>query len=86
MNLGWYYVMTKVKFTAILWEEDGTYVSKCPEIDVSSAGDTFEDALSNLTEAIELWLVNARELGIMDDYLSIMTTSEKSTRTIEINV
>ena len=78
--------MTKVKFTAIVWEEDGTYVSKCPEIDVSSAGDTFEEALSNLKEAIELWLDNARALGIMDDYLPVMTTSEKSTRTIEINV
>jgi len=76
----------KVKFTAVVWEEEGTYVSKCPEIDVSSAGDTVEEALANLTEAIELWLVNARELGIMDEYLPMMTASEKSTRTIEINV
>ncbi|MHA1390353.1 MAG: type II toxin-antitoxin system HicB family antitoxin [Candidatus Thorarchaeota archaeon] len=78
--------MMKAIFTAIVWEEDGTYVSKCSEIDVSSAGDTFEEALANLTEAIELWLVNARELGIMDDYLPIITRTEKSTRTIEINV
>ncbi|RDE10885.1 MAG: HicB family protein [Candidatus Thorarchaeota archaeon] len=78
--------MMKVKFTAVVWEEEGTYVSKCPEIDVSSAGDTVEEALANLTEAIELWLVNARELGIMDEYLPMMTASEKSTRTIEINV
>jgi len=78
--------MMKVKFTAVVWEEEGTYVSKCPEIDVSSAGDTVEEALDNLTEAIELWLVNARELGIMDEYLPMMTASEKSTRTIEINV
>lgn len=78
--------MKKVKFTAIVWEEDGTYVSKCPEIDVSSAGDTLDESLSNLTEAIELWLVNARELGIIEDYQSILTTSEKATRTIEINV
>ncbi|NWF95646.1 MAG: type II toxin-antitoxin system HicB family antitoxin [Candidatus Thorarchaeota archaeon] len=78
--------MKKVRFTAIVWEEDGTYVSKCPEIDVSSAGDTLDEALSNLTEAIELWLVNARELGIMEDYESILFASEKSTQTIEINV
>ena len=75
----------KVTFTAVVWEEEGTYVSKCPEIDVSSAGDTTEEALANLTEAIELWLVNARELGIIDEYLPMMTASEKSTRTIEIN-
>jgi predicted RNase H-like HicB family nuclease len=78
--------MMKVRFTATIWEEDGVFVSKCPEIDVASAGDTFDEALSNLTEAIELWLANARELGIIDDYLSIMTASEKSTRIIEINV
>ncbi len=78
--------MTKVRITATIWEEDGVFVSKCPEIDVASAGDTIEEALSNLTEAIELWLVNARELGIIDDYLPMMTTSEKSTRIIEIDV
>ncbi len=78
--------MTKVRFTATIWEEDGVFVSKCPEIDVASAGDTINEALSNLTEAIELWLVNARELGIIDDYLPMMKTSEKSIRTIEINV
>ncbi len=78
--------MMKAKFTAMVWEEEGTYVSKCPEIDVSSAGNTVEEALTNLTEAIELWLVNARELGIINDYLPILTTTEKSTRTIEINV
>ncbi|TFG29624.1 type II toxin-antitoxin system HicB family antitoxin [Candidatus Thorarchaeota archaeon] len=76
----------KVRFTATIWEEDGVFVSKCPEIDVASAGDTFDEALSNLTEAIELWLANARELGIIDDYLSVMTASEKSIRIIEINV
>ncbi len=78
--------MTKLRITATIWEEDGVFVSKCPEIDVASAGDTLEEALANLTEAIELWLVNARELGIIDDYLPMMTTSKKSTRIIEINV
>jgi predicted RNase H-like HicB family nuclease len=78
--------MMKVTFTAVVWEEDGIYVSKCPEIDVASTGDTIEEALANLTEAIELWLANARELGIIDEYLPMMTASEKSTRTIEINV
>ena len=78
--------MTKVRITATIWEENGVFVSKCPEIDVASAGDTFEEALANLTEAIELWLVNARELGIIDDYLPMMTTSKKSTQIIEINV
>ena len=78
--------MMKVTLAAIVWEEEGTYISKCPEIDVSSAGDTADEALANLTKAIKLWLVNARELGILDEYLPMMTASEKSTRTIEISV
>ncbi|TFH04952.1 MAG: type II toxin-antitoxin system HicB family antitoxin [Candidatus Thorarchaeota archaeon] len=64
--------MMKVRFTATIWEEDGVFVSKCPEIDVASAGDTINEALDNLTEAIELWVANARELGMIDDYLPMM--------------
>ncbi len=78
--------MTKARLTAIIWEEDGVFVSKCPEIEVSSAGDTPEEAISNLIEAIELWLSNARQLGIIDDYLPVITASEKSTQFIEVDV
>lgn len=78
--------MTKTRLTAIIWEEDGVFVSKCPEIEVSSAGDTPEEAISNLIEAIELWFSNARQLGIIDDYLPVITASEKSTQFIEVDV
>jgi predicted RNase H-like HicB family nuclease len=78
--------MTKTRLTAIIWDEDCVFVSKCPEIEVSSAGDTLEEAISNLIEAVELWLSNARELGIIDDYLPVITASEKSTQFIEVDV
>ncbi len=78
--------MTQVQLTVVVWNEGGVFVSKCPEIEVSSAGDTEEAAIENLKEAIELWLVNARNLGIIDEYLPIMKADNKSTLIIELSV
>jgi len=50
-------------YTAIAWRESEGYVSKCPELGVSSCGDTFDDAVQNLREAVELYLENAVALG-----------------------
>ena len=36
--------MEKLNVTAIIWQEDNVYVSKCPELEVASAGDTPEEA------------------------------------------
>jgi predicted RNase H-like HicB family nuclease len=36
------------------WREGNWYVSQCLEIDIASQGETAEEALANLTEAIEL--------------------------------
>jgi len=41
-------IMKKFNVTAIIWQEDDVYVSKCPELEVASAGDTPQ-------EALELW-------------------------------
>jgi predicted RNase H-like HicB family nuclease len=43
------------KLTAIIEREDGGYVSLCPELDIASQGDTIEQALANLKEALELF-------------------------------
>jgi predicted RNase H-like HicB family nuclease len=43
--------------TAILhWEED-VYVAECPEVGTASQGETIEEALVNLQEATELYIV-----------------------------
>jgi len=44
----------KRPFAATVWREGQWYVSQCLELDVASQGDTEEDALANLKEAIEL--------------------------------
>jgi predicted RNase H-like HicB family nuclease len=45
--------MKTMTLSAVLNQEDDGYVSLCPEIDVASQGDTLEEALANLKEAIE---------------------------------
>ena len=43
------------QFTAALTPEDGGYVAQCLEVDVASQGDSVEQALANLKEALELY-------------------------------
>jgi predicted RNase H-like HicB family nuclease len=44
----------KRPFAATVWREGPWYVSQCLEIDVASQGETEEEALANLKEALEL--------------------------------
>ena len=76
--------MKKFNLTATIWEEKGVYVSKCPELGVASCGDTPEEALSNLKEAVELYLDNAKELGLIADVETALTSSRKFTSIIEV--
>jgi predicted RNase H-like HicB family nuclease len=47
------------RFTAMIYRENGGYVSLCPELDVASQGSSVEDASANLREAVELFLETA---------------------------
>jgi predicted RNase H-like HicB family nuclease len=44
----------KRPFTATVWRDGNWYVSQCLEVDVASQGETEEEALANLKEALEL--------------------------------
>ncbi len=48
--------MKILSLTAVLERENDGFVSLCPELDVASQGDTVEEALKNLKEAVELFL------------------------------
>ena len=41
-----------MQFTARIWPEDGGFVAECVELKVVSEGDTEEEALLNLREAV----------------------------------
>jgi predicted RNase H-like HicB family nuclease len=43
----------KRPFSATVWREGDWYVSQCLELDVASQGETEEEALANLKEALE---------------------------------
>lgn len=47
-----------VRLTAEVWREAGeeAYTSLCPELDIASMGDTPEEAVAMLREAVELYL------------------------------
>jgi predicted RNase H-like HicB family nuclease len=44
----------KRPFAATVWREGDWYVSQCLELDIASQGETEEEALENLKEALEL--------------------------------
>ena len=46
-------------FTAIIEKDGDQYVGLCPELDIASQGPTRESALSNLKEAVDLFLETA---------------------------
>ena len=45
----------KRPFAASVWREGDWYVAQCLELDIASQGETEEEALSNLKEALELY-------------------------------
>ena len=53
-------------FTAILEKEGQGYVALCPELDVASQGDTVEQAMTNLREAVDLFLECASEAEVRE--------------------
>lgn len=46
--------MMKQAFTARVFQEGNWFVAQCLEVDVASQGETKDEALSNLREALEL--------------------------------
>ncbi len=76
--------MTKYHFTITIWEEEGVFVAKCAELEISSCGDSPQEALENIREAITLYLENAKALGILPEVEEAMRSPTKFTSTIEV--
>ncbi|MGH9521923.1 MAG: type II toxin-antitoxin system HicB family antitoxin [Terriglobales bacterium] len=53
-----------------VWKEGGTYVAYAPELDVSSCGSTLAGAKRALREAVDLFLEDAAERGVLADVLA----------------
>lgn len=50
---------TKQILTNVVWKEGRYFVAQCLNVDVSSFGKTYEEALNNLDEALKLYLEDA---------------------------
>jgi len=59
--------------TAVLSREEDMYIAECPEVGTVSQGETVEEAVANLKEATELYLV---EFPMEEGGRPIITTFE----------
>jgi predicted RNase H-like HicB family nuclease len=44
------------KLSAIITKDEDLYVARCPEVGVTSQGETLDEARANLKEAVELYI------------------------------
>ena len=58
--------MISVPYTSQLFDEDGQIVALCPELNVSSFGDTSAEALTSLQEAVTLFLEECQRMGTLE--------------------
>lgn len=67
----------RLTYTAQLLKEEDTYVAHAPKLDVSSCGDTPEEARRRLHEAVELFLGEAKRMGTLQSILEESGYSRK---------
>lgn len=59
-----------VVFRAEFFREDDLYVGLAPELDVSSFGETLEDARQSLQEAVQGFVEQCKAMGTLEDVLA----------------
>lgn len=54
----------------VIWKEDKYFVSRCINVEVSSFGETIEEAINNLKEALELYFKGEdKELPVINNVI-----------------
>lgn len=61
--------MIRIPYTSELFEEDEQIVALCPELSVSSFGDSSAEALDALQEAVTLFLEECQRMGTLEAVL-----------------
>ncbi|MBI5245281.1 MAG: type II toxin-antitoxin system HicB family antitoxin [Elusimicrobia bacterium] len=72
--------------TAAIWKEGKRFVSKCPELGVASCGTTPEKAQAALEEAVELYLSNAKKLGLLEDVEPALSSETRYTAPLNVAI
>lgn len=71
---------------AIKEDHEGGYSVVCTDLDVASQGETIDEAIKNIKEAVELYLESAKELGIMSDVLEKLGLTKEDIKEKKITV
>lgn len=58
--------MKTINLENIVWKEGKYFVSKCLNVEVSSFGETKEEALANLQEALELYFEDENDVELVN--------------------
>jgi predicted RNase H-like HicB family nuclease len=61
--------MPNFSFDAYIFKEGDAFVAHAPKLDVSSCGDTDEEARQNIREAVAAFLESARRMGTLREIL-----------------
>jgi len=61
--------MKKVVFNSEVFIEGDVYVALCPELNVSSFGDTIDEAKTSLKEAVEAFVEECEVMGTLEEVL-----------------
>jgi len=70
-------MMAKIKYSVEVFKEDEQYVAVCPELDVSSFGDTQKEAENSLREAVMLFVEECQRMGTLVEVLEEAGFQEK---------
>jgi len=61
--------MQNISVRVEIFKDGDLYVAWSPELNVSSFGETIEDAKSSIKEAIEAFVEECQEMGTLEDVL-----------------
>jgi predicted RNase H-like HicB family nuclease len=61
--------MFQIEFDGLVFKEGKTFIAYCPKLDVSSCGNTIDEARKNLKTAVRLFLEEAHKMGTFEDIL-----------------
>jgi predicted RNase H-like HicB family nuclease len=61
--------LPQIEFDGIIFKEGETFIAYSPKLDVSSCGNTIDEARKNLKTVVRLFLEEAEKMGTLEDIL-----------------
>lgn len=62
--------MFRIEFDGMIFKEGETFIAYCPKLDISSCGNTIDEARKNLKTAVRLFLEESEKMGTLEDILT----------------